>query len=419
LNANSVIDSQRGQILDRNGAILANNEAAMNIVVDPGLLNLSDSNLLMVLELLELAPYAVIASLSRQKTNGSRYRYLKRRANLNIAHKIAQLDVRGISLEPTFQRHYPHSLATGPLLGLTNIDNQGIDGIEKAFDDVLANGDLQLTIDASLQQIAFEVMKMELSTRKSLTSSTTLVNTDSGEVLAMVNYPSFDPSDRAYLNIANVKNNAVIEAYQLKGLVTPFVELALKQGLDLTQETNPRLPALSLYETLSYVGIGQKSRLSSMYEPSLSMSHPENWLPDDIANTSMGIGISATPVQILQAYMTLLNEGAFISLKILLNQPMIVKNAHYNHTSILAIKDMLRIEGKHTGYPFYGKAALLNNIDNTKGLSSVFVGFIVTETANLAIITTLDIDSDDSSAQGLAQALSERIINETLQSINE
>ncbi|GAA5194343.1 peptidoglycan D,D-transpeptidase FtsI family protein [Ferrimonas gelatinilytica] len=253
---------QRGMITDRHGEMLAVSVPVMAAFADPKMVRdgngFSDLRRWRALaDVLELDPDTLVR---RVRDNRGRFLYLKRQVTPAVADYIRELKIPGIALKPESRRYYPAGEITGQLIGLTNIDDRGIEGLERNFDDwltgsptktqirrarrgevvetlsVLEEGehpnDLVLSLDMRLQTLAYKALKKATALHMATSGSLVIIDVPTGEILAMANTPSFNPNQRSDIQPYQMRNRAMTDAYEPGSVVKPLVvAAALEKGL--------------------------------------------------------------------------------------------------------------------------------------------------------------------------------------------
>lgn len=255
------IQSVRGSILDRNGQYLSVSVPMHSIVVDPkfilennGLAN--KENWKALADILEM-PYKELIKRV-EKNPKSRFEYLARQISPSVADYVKQLKLSGVVLKTEARRFYPRAEETAHLIGFTNIDSDGIEGIEKSFNSLLVGKsgsltyrkdkrgnivedvadvkkydahDVTLSIDEKLQAMVYREIKKAVEDNKAESGTAVLVDVRTGEVLAMANAPSYNPNNRVDVKKELMRNRAVTDTFEPGSTVKPFVVLtALQRG---------------------------------------------------------------------------------------------------------------------------------------------------------------------------------------------
>lgn len=380
-NARSVRDvsipAYRGMIVDRHGSALAVSTPVMAVWVHPGTFQLDHPQVSRLATLLQ-SPKSYLL----KRINDNRYRqflYLKRGVEPQLAEKIKQLALPGVFLQKEYKRFYPLGQALSQVLGFTNVDDQGLEGLELMFNEHLAgaNGkkrvikdrlgrvideiaviqapieghDLKLSIDKQIQYVAFRELKTAIEQAKASMGSIVVLSAKTGEILAMANYPSFNPNQPLTRRDNRFKNNAVTDVFEPGSVMKPFsVASALDSGLftpntlidarsswmkvddNLIRDIRPygvlsvtqvlqkssnvgvtkmvlASPVGQLVGLFRRIGFGQVSGSGFPGESSGVLEDKLNASPFVIATLGFGYGLSVTTLQLAKAYAVIANEG--------------------------------------------------------------------------------------------------------------
>ena len=251
----------RGSILDRNGQLLSVSVPMYSVVADPKFI--FDENSLKDKERWQKLAEALGISYSNlikrvEKDQKSRFVYLSRQISPTLAQYVKELKITGIILKMEARRFYPRVEETAHLIGYTNIDGAGIEGIEKSFDSMLVGKsgsmtyrkdrfgnivenisdvkkydaqDVTLSIDEKLQSMVYREIKKAVAENKAESGTAVLVDVRTGEVLAMANAPSYNPNNRVGVKSELMRNRAITDTFEPGSTVKPFVVLtALQRG---------------------------------------------------------------------------------------------------------------------------------------------------------------------------------------------
>ena len=390
------IATSRGMITDRNGEPLAISSPVESIWANPKELLKSPSRLPALARALGM-PQDELASRLSQRA-GKEFVYLKRRINPDEAARILALDIPGVASQREYRRFYPQGEAVAHVLGFTNIDDRGQEGLELAFDDWLRGTpgakrvirdrrgqivenvdlvraaqpgrDLALSIDRRIQYLAHRELRNALNVTGASSGSAVVLDVATGEVLAMVNLPTFNPNAVGTSPRDAHRNRAVTDLLEPGSTMKPLtVAAGLEAGVisvDSLFNTNPGWIANGRYRTndthnygvLDTTGVIRKSsnvgasliakRLGDAQfdaflrrfgyghvtgsgfpgeAAGLFPSH-QRWSGTSKQTISYGYGLNATPLQIATAYAALGNGG-------LLHQPSFVKGQHGTPKQVL------------------------------------------------------------------------------------
>ncbi|QYJ82094.1 peptidoglycan D,D-transpeptidase FtsI family protein [Shewanella aegiceratis] len=257
----------RGMITDRNGEMLAVSVPVKAVYADPKVVHdrngFADMRRWQALADVLHEPKEEI--LARVQTNPKkRFTYLKRQVTPAVAEYIKQLKLPGVYLKAESRRYYPTSEISAQLVGLTNIDDKGIEGIESTYDDWLtgtptkhkvrksrdghvverldtvqtgeSSNDLVLSIDQRIQQLAYREIKRATEINQATSASIVVLDVHTGEVLAMANTPSYNPNSRDNLQSYRMRNRALTDAYEPGSTIKPFVVAAALEAGTIKEE---------------------------------------------------------------------------------------------------------------------------------------------------------------------------------------
>lgn len=377
----------RGIITDRNGVELAVSVPVRAIYADPKVIH--EQGGLEQRErweaLADVLGRDVETLRSKVQNPKRRFVYLQRQVSPAMADYVAKLDIPGIYLRRESRRYYPNGEVTAQLIGITDVDDTGIEGLEKLYDDWLTGtpgskvirrdakgrqveilkstdgedaGNIKLTIDQRIQALAYREIKEAMIYYQAASASAIVLDAHSGDILAMVNAPSFNPNDRSDVSPHRMRNRVLTDAFEPGSSLKPLAVLsALEFGSvqvgDIV-DTNPGWMRLggSLvkdsrnYGKLTLEGIIQHS--SNMGTSRLALGVPKPFLLDtyynmglmsdtgtnmpgesngifhersrwsdfELATLSFGYGISVTTAQLARMYATLANGGVSVPLNI-------------------------------------------------------------------------------------------------------
>ena len=367
------IAAHRGAITDRNGEPLAVSTPVDSVWVNPQELNDNIDQLPKLARALkedqQTLARRITSNLDRE------FLYLERHMPPEQAAHIKALGIPGVYLLREYRRYYPAGEVTGHVIGFTTVDDKGQEGLELGFDQLL-NGedgakrviqdsygryvenvesiraprpgrDLVTSIDLRIQYLAYRELKAAMQEYRARAGSVIVIDVDTGEVLAMVNQPSYNPNDREQLKPELYRNRAATDIFEPGSSVKPFImAAALASGQyrpDSVVDTSPGFMkvgnkvfedehflgtidlatilakssnvgtakvALSLqpeqiWSTLTGLGLGQVTGSGFPGESAGMLSNYAHWRPIGIATLSHGYGLSVTPLQLAHAYATI------------------------------------------------------------------------------------------------------------------
>ena len=369
----------RGMITDRNGEQLAVSVPVQAVWADPKAVHESGSldNDRAWRALAEVLGLDVKELTSRIADPRRRFVYLQRQVTPAVAEYVGKLKLGGVYLRRESRRYYPSGEISAHIVGMTNIDGSGIEGVERTFNEWLSSvpaerrvrkdrqgrvidnigivkegkkaNDLVLSIDQRLQSLAYRSLKYATEVNKATSGSLVLLDVTTGEVLAMVNTPSYNPNNRGQYQGFRARNRTVTDTYEPGSTVKPLVAVsALQNGITNWSEvfdTRPfniggkrvtdshrmtqgtlgdilkfssnigmahialRMQPQQIVDTLTQFGLGSDSGTGLMGESSGMIPVRRRWSDIERATLGFGYGLRITPLQLASAYATLANKG--------------------------------------------------------------------------------------------------------------
>lgn len=369
--------AHRGMITDRHGKPLAVSAPVVSLWAHPQELLANSEDATSVAMALDMEMVKLNERLTKMAKK--EFMYLRRHMNPDDAQAILDMGIKGVYGQREFHRYYPAGEVATHVVGFNNVDDKGQEGLELAYEDWLKaqtgsklvkkdrkgrvvedlrvlkaaqpGKDLQLSIDLRMQYVAYRELKAVVQSHKAKSAAAVILDVETGEVLAMVNQPSYNPNNRRNMQIDSLRNRALTDVIEPGSTVKPLtVAAALMSGqysVDSEVDTSPgfiRVKGKSIrdhrnYGVLDITGIITKS--SNVGVTKLAMSMPEGsvrdtfysfglgqdtgsgfpgesvgvlpnyakWHPINLATMSYGYGIAATPMQLAQAYGVLASGG--------------------------------------------------------------------------------------------------------------
>jgi cell division protein FtsI (penicillin-binding protein 3) len=366
----------RGMITDRNGEPLAISTPVDSVWLNPKEFDAEHPQVFALASILDLSLEQLLDKFT--KNINREFVYLQRHVTPKIAEQVKALAVTGVHLKPEYKRYYPAGEVASHVLGFTNIDGGGQEGVELAFDqwlggsagskriiqdrrgrevqtlegikDMQPGKDVMLSLDQRLQYLAYRELKMAVSAHNAVAGSAVILDVKTGEILAMVNQPSFNPNMRIKLHTdGRFRNRAVTDVFEPGSVMKTFsVASALQNGRFTPAtmvDTSPgwlsigghpvreiknknfgminvqtilqkssnvgvtkltlSLPPETLWSTYSNVGFGKATGCGFPGESSGMLICPSKKSSFALATLSFGYGMSVTPLQLAQAYAVL------------------------------------------------------------------------------------------------------------------
>jgi cell division protein FtsI (penicillin-binding protein 3) len=251
------IPANRGDIVDRNGEPMAISTPVNSIWLNPQEFSAEAKSLKQLARLLEIDLSGLKKKISAYKDR--EFMYLKRHVSPELANKVLQLKIEGVALQDEYRRYYPAGEVAAHVIGFADIDDNGQEGMELAFDEWLkgepgrkqvirdrfgrAVNDvkrisssepgkpIRLSVDKRLQYLTYRTLKAAVLKHNAVAGSAVVLDVDSGEVLAIANQPSFNVNDRSQLRPGSTRNRAITDVYEPGSTMKPFtVAAALESG---------------------------------------------------------------------------------------------------------------------------------------------------------------------------------------------
>lgn len=249
------VEGARGNILDRNGVVLASSQPSRSIWADPEFVDFNEKDKLQqVAKILEI-PYKEL--ISKIKNSSSKnFVYLSRNRDLTVGEQIRELNVPGIGISPESRRQYPDGPVMAHILGFTDRSDHGQEGVELAKDYVLsgqagarrvirdrrgrivddvwtkeaeAGQDVQLSIDSRVQFLAYSALSRQVEATKAIAGAVLVADATTGEIIALANVPTYDPNDRSTVLFERMRNRVLTDMFEPGSTMKPF---AIAKGLD-------------------------------------------------------------------------------------------------------------------------------------------------------------------------------------------
>jgi len=377
----------RGIITDRNGSPLAVNTVVYSVWINPQDFSLTDQDLKIVSQSLGISAAEIKKIILKEKNKHREFVYIKRGISPDAAAKLKQHALSGVYFQEAYKRYYPEGEVAAHFLGFTNIDDIGQEGIELAYNEWLSGkagkkmvmkdrrghvvseisqiteqkpgNDLTLSIDRRIQYLAYRELMQGVIKNVAISGTVVVLDVKTGEVLAMVNQPSFNPNNRTLQKKDVYRNRAITDTFEPGSTIKAFsIASALDSGLfkpTTIIDTHPgwlrvdhhvvrdehnnnsinvarilqvssnvgttkmilSLPPNQLWSLLHRVGFGETTGTGFPGEQSGSLVKRPVWAPFTLATLAFGYGISVTPLQLAQAYSIFANDGIKIPVSLL------------------------------------------------------------------------------------------------------
>ena len=405
-----VLPAHRGRLLDREGAVLASSVPARGVFAFPDQVELTGPQREGLAKALNLRPKDVDQKLDTERD----LVFLARGISPEQGQAIAALKIAGVVVQTEFKREYPSQEVMGQVLGITNVDDLGQEGLELAQNDWLSGKpgvrrvtidrrgsvveehgslrtpqqgrDLQLALDSRVQHLAFRELKRGVDAHRAKGGAVVVLDAKSGEIVALVNYPTSAPGDRAAAATGGLRNRAVADLFEPGSTMKPFtIATAIETGVlkpdalipmqgstytlngatirdshtigsngvasvtEIIQKSSnvgtakiaERLPNEVMWRQLQRAGFGRAPQTGVPGEAHGRLRAPQSWRPIEKATMSYGYGLSVNLVQLARAYTVFANQGALVDVTLLKNGGAARHTQVYSPATISAVLPML------------------------------------------------------------------------------
>ncbi|WP_442596177.1 peptidoglycan D,D-transpeptidase FtsI family protein [Parapusillimonas sp. JC17] len=470
-----VLPATRGKIFDRSGSVVMASSVPVRAIwaIPEDTRNATDAQLGKLGDLLGMSVKDIRSRLVDEEKS---FVYIKRQVSIDIADQIRDMKVPGFHQQSEMRRFYPEGEIAAHVIGFTNIEDKGIEGVELAFNEELSgkpgsrrvikdrlgrvvedvqaivppvNGqDLKLSIDSGLQFDTYTALKKGLTEHKAKAGAGIVIDVQTGEVLALVNLPTYDPNDRDDRKGQALRNRAITDTFEPGSIMKPFtVALALDiqrittstlfdtgngqyryQGSTISDVSrNGTLNAAGILRRSSNIGmtmISEKLTSQEMWNKFTELGFGrapqanfpgvasgrlrpwERWRPIERATMAYGYGLSVSLLQIAHAFTTFARDGDMVSLTLLKREGRPTSVQVYSPKVSHQIREMLEAAAgpdgaklaQVQGYRVAGKSGTARKIVNGKYSTSLyrssFVGFA--PVSNPRIVVAISIDEPHS-----------------------
>jgi cell division protein FtsI (penicillin-binding protein 3) len=405
-----VLPAHRGRLLDREGAVLASSVPARGVFAFPDQVELTTPQREGLAKALYLRPKDIDQKLDTERD----LVFLARGISPEQGQAIAALKIPGVAVQTEYKREYPSQEVMGQVLGITNVDDVGQEGLELAQNEWLSGKpgarrvtidrrgsvveelggirspqqgrDLQLALDSRLQHLAFRELKRGVDAHRAKGGAAVVLDAHSGEIVALVNYPTSKPGDRSAAATGGLRNRAVADLFEPGSTMKPFtIATAIETGVlkpdafipmqgstytlngatirdthtigsngvasvtEILQKSSnvgtakiaERLPNEVMWRHLQRAGFGRAPQTGVPGEAHGRLRSPQSWRPIEKATMSYGYGLSVNLVQMARAYTVFANQGALVDVTLLKNGGAARQTQVYAPNTIAAVLPML------------------------------------------------------------------------------
>ena len=468
------LPANRGRILDRNGMLLASSVPAPSIWANPEDIERDPAKLRQLAKLLDIS----VADLDKKLQNEDKtFVWLRRQMDESVVKQVLALDIKGVYSIKEYKRLYPEGEAAAHIVGFTNVEDQGQEGVELVFQKqlsgkpgsrrVIKDGrhrvveavgdavppedgqDIQLSIDSKVQFFAYQKLRDAVQEHKAKAGSVVVLDAQSGEVLALANYPSYSPDKRVNLSGEQLRNRALTDTFEPGSTMKPFpVALALEKGLvkpETPIQTAPgrititgstitdahphgvlsvneviqkssnvgtvkmamQIEARELWDMYSSVGFGQKPQIPFPGVVSGRLRPYKTWRPIEQATMSYGYGISGSLFQVARAYTVFARDGEIVPATLLKADQKVQGVRVFSPENARAMRKMLNLvtgpggtapKAQTMGYSVGGKTGTAHKQEGKgyagKKYRGFFVGMAPIEQPRIVVAVMIDEPSN-------------------------
>jgi len=478
------LPANRGRVLDRNGLILATSVVAQSVWAIPEDVDRNHPGLREAAKLLEIPLADLKKRLSQEDKT---FVWVKRQVDEPVALQVQALGIKGLYLRKEYKRQYPEGEAAAHVVGFTNVEDVGQEGVELAFNKALSGKagsrrvikdrlgrvvedvrdvvppvdgkDLQLSIDSKVQFFAYEKLREAVQKHKARAGSVVVLDTQTGEVLALANYPSYNPNRRLNLSGEQLRNRALTDSFEPGSTMKPFIAtLALDKGMvrpDTPIQTAPgritiggatigdahpnnvltvaqviqkssnvgtvkmamQMQPREIWEAYTQAGFGQKPLLPFPGAVSGRLRAYKTWRPIEQATMSYGYGLSASLFQLAQAYSVFARDGELIPVTLQKSDQPVAGVRVFTARNTSAVREMLHMatspggtgtRAQTMGYSVGGKSGTARKQEGkgyaAKKYRSFFVGLAPVEAPRIVVAVMIDEPTDGQYYGGLVAA---------------
>ncbi|MFM7000749.1 MAG: peptidoglycan D,D-transpeptidase FtsI family protein [Limnohabitans sp.] len=447
------LPANRGRVLDRNGLLLASSVPAPSIWANPEDIERDPAKLRALARLLQMSPAELDNKL---KDDEKTFVWLRRQVDESVVKEILALNIKGIYHIKEYKRLYPEGEAAAHIVGFTNVEDQGQEGVELVFQKQLAGKtgsrrvikdrlgrvveavgetvppedgqDLQLSVDSKVQFFAYQKLREAVEENKAKAGSVVVLDAQTGEVLALANYPSYSPDKRINLSGEQLRNRALTDTFEPGSTMKPFtVSLALEKGIvkpETPIQTAPghititgstisdahphgmltvneviqkssnvgtvkmamQLQPREMWEIFTQVGLGQKPQLPFPGITGGRVRPYKTWRPIEQATMSYGYGISASLFQVARAYTMFARDGEVVPATLMKADHQVVGTRVISMETARAMRKMLQMaagpggtgpKAQTMGYSVGGKSGTAHKQEGKGYASKKYRGFFV------------------------------------------
>jgi len=493
------VSAHRGKISDRNGEPLALSTPVESVWASPAEVKANPLQIKKLSKVLGMSEKVLKARLS---DNGRDFVYLKRRLPPDQIEKIVNLNIPGVMLQREYRRYYPAGEEVAQTLGFTGQDDNGLEGLELVLQERLAGkpgsqrvikdrrgriveevgslhasrpgSDVVVSLDSNLQHMAYRELKNSVKQHQAKSGSIVVLDAVSGEVLALANYPGFNPnSKRNEPDIKVMRNRAITDLFEPGSTMKPFTVATAIEAGQVTSSTlintengvftvsnrkihdqHPSaimsvaqviqrssnvgsakvalmMKSETLWQGLTESGFGAQTGSNFPGEAAGKLRDPKTWRPIEQATISYGHGVSVSLLQLARAYTVFASDGELKPVSLLKQEGAVTGVKVFSSNTVRSMRNMLESVtqpggtaplAQVPGYRVAGKTGTSHKLEGgryVKRYVASFVGFAPVSNPRLVVAVMIDEPSGEEYYGGLVAApVFSKVTGEALRALN-
>ncbi|EXI89633.1 MAG: Penicillin-binding protein 2 [Candidatus Accumulibacter sp. BA-94] len=463
------ISASRGRIADRHGDVLAISTPMKSVWAVPQVARLTPEQIAQLAAVLEMNPRQLAQKLDTEKT----FVFLRRQIPPAVADRVAALKLPGVGQDKEYRRFYPTGEMTAHMVGFTGVDDRGLEGVELAFHGQLLGQpgsrsvikdrrgqivedvgsirppqdgkEVRLALDSKIQYLAYSHLKQAISEHNAKAGGVVVIDARTGEIVALANWPTYNPNNRESLSGAQLRNRALTDTFEPGSTLKPFtIALGLETGKVRSEtiincapgrltigsatiaDAHPHgalsvaqviqkssnvgaakiaamLPSQTMWQMFDDIGFGQAPRLGFPGEVTGRVRPWKSWKPIEQATMSYGHGISVSLIQLARAYSVFARDGDLVPLSLTrVDAPVTSGATVFSARTAREVRMMLEMavqpggtapKAQIPGYRVAGKTGTAHKLEGGRYANkyvSSFVGFAPVSDPRLIIAVMID-----------------------------
>ncbi len=463
------ISASRGRIADRHGDVLAISTPMKSVWAVPQVARLTAEQIVELASVLEMNPRQLAQKLDTERT----FVFLQRQIPPAVAERVAALKLPGIGQDKEYRRFYPTGEMTAHMVGFTGVDDRGLEGVELAFHGQLLGQpgsrsvikdrrgqivedvgsikhpqdgkEVRLALDSKIQYLAYSHLKQAISEHNAKAGGVVVIDARTGEIVALANWPTYNPNNRESLSGAQLRNRALTDTFEPGSTLKPFtIALGIENGkvrsetivncapgrltignatisdahphgalsvAEVIQKSSnvgaakiaAMLPSQTMWQMFDDVGFGQVPRLGFPGEVTGRVRPWKTWKPIEQATMSYGHGISVSLIQLARAYSVFARDGDLVPLSLTrVDAPLTSGATVFSAKTAREVRMMLEMavlpggtapKAQIPGYRVAGKTGTAHKLEGGRYANkyvSSFVGFAPVSDPRLIIAVMID-----------------------------